>query len=108
MTPDPLYQEVVYRLHELARCASGMIPTRIPLEPLPSEITAVNDDLRIIARHVDAYLEAVGRYVSAHSPGYFDQSLFKDVLSKAIEGDATYEIEEAAEAVRERMMEAAS
>ena len=103
---DPLYADVCFRLQQLSQVCAGMIPTRIPLEPRPSEIEAVNDDLLIIAKHVDAYLQAVGAYVAANTPGYFDQSLFKDQLIGAIEGNATYAIEEVAHCLREEMQEA--
>lgn len=108
MTPDPLYADLCARWKQLADVANGIVPTRIPLEPCPGEIKAVADDLMVLARNVDALIESYGAYLDANTPGYFDVSLFKDQLIKAIEGDALYEIEEAAEAVRERMYEAVS
>ena len=55
----------------------------------------VADDLRVLARKVDALVEAYGDYVDANTSG-IDRSLFKDVLFTAIDGNALYEIEQAA------------
>ena len=60
----------------------------------------VGDDLRTLARKVDALLEAYGDYVGANAPG-IDRSLFKDVLFNALDGNALYEIERASEQLRD-------
>ena len=81
------------------RARPGLIPTRIPLEPAPGEIAMVGDDLRLLARKVDALVEAYGDYVDANAP--IDRSLFKDVLFNAIDGNALYEIEQASRQLRD-------
>ena len=60
----------------------------------------VGDDLRVLARKVDALVEAYGDYVGAHAPG-IDRSLFEDVLFNAIDGNALYEIEQASQQLRD-------
>jgi hypothetical protein len=97
---DRRYADVQYRWRELSACAAGIVPTRIPLEPAPGEIEMVGDDLRLLARKVDALVEAYGDYVGANAPG-IDRSLFKDVLFNAIDGNALYEIEQASQQLRD-------
>lgn len=60
----------------------------------------VADDLRVLARKVDAIVEAYGDYVDANAPG-IDRTLFKDVLFNAIDGNALYEIEQASQQLRD-------
>lgn len=103
---DPRYATVEHRWRELSTCASGIIPARIPLEPVPGEIAMIGDDLRVLARKVDALLEAYGDYVDANTPG-IDRSLFKDVLFNAIDGNALYEIEQASQQLQDDNVERA-
>jgi hypothetical protein len=97
---DARYADLQYRWRELSTCAAGIVPTRIRLEPAPAEIDMVGDDLRALARRVDALVEAYGDYVGANAPG-IDRSLFKDVLFNALDGNALYEIERASEQLRD-------
>ena len=97
---DSKYADIQHRWRELSACASGIVPARIPLEPAPSEIEMVADDLRVLARKVDALVEAYGDYVDANAPG-IDLALFKDVLFNAMDGNAFYEIEQASQQVRD-------
>ncbi len=98
---DSRYADIQHRWRELSACASGIIPTRIPLEPAPGEIDMVADDLRVLARKVDALIEAYGEYINANTPGEFDRSLFKEQLFGALDGNALYEIEQASQQLRE-------
>jgi hypothetical protein len=97
---DSRYADLAYRWRELSTCAAGIVPTRIPLEPSPGAIEMVGDDLRTLARKVDALVEAYGDYVGANAPG-IDRSLFKDVLFNALDGNALYEIEQASQQLRD-------
>ena len=103
---DPRYSEVCARLKILAVTAAGMIPTKLPLEPTSSDMREIIKDLEVIARDVDALIAAYGSYIAANVSGYVDQSLFKDQLGGALEGNALYTIEEAAEMLAEEMSEA--
>ncbi len=102
---DPYLQEVAHRWQELARVAGGIVPTAIPLDPRPSEILAARDDLEVLAKHVDALLASYGAYLNAHSPCSVDQTYFTDRLWGDLQGNATYCVQEVADAVRERIME---
>lgn len=53
-------------------------------------------------------IAAYGSYVAANSPGKVDLSQFTDQLSGALDGNALYEIEAAADRVREDLLEAVS
>ena len=97
---DSRYVDIQYRWRELSACAAGIIPTRIPLEPAPGEIGMLGDDLRVLARKVDALVEAYGNYLDANAPG-IDRSLFENVLFNAIDGNALYEIEQASQQLRD-------
>lgn len=97
---DARYAAIEHRWRELSSCAAGIIPTQIALDPAPGEIDMIGDDLRVLARKVDALVEAYGDYVDANAPG-IDRSLFKDVLFNAIDGNALYEIEQASEQLRD-------
>ena len=90
---------------QLSTCAAGIVPTRIPLEPAPGEIEMVGDDLRTLARKVDALVEAYGNYIGANAPG-IDRSLFEDVLFNALDGNALYEIEQASQQLATTMRSA--
>ena len=96
---DSRYAEIQYRWRELSICAAGIVPTRIPLEPAPGEIAIVADDLRVLARKVDALVEAYGDYIDANAP--IDRSLFEHVLFNALDGNALYEIEQASQQLRD-------
>ena len=90
------YTDLQQRWRELSACAAGITPSRIPLEPAPAEIAIVADDLRVLARKVDALVEAYGIYVDANSCG-IDRSVFENVLLNALDGNALYEIEQASQ-----------
>jgi hypothetical protein len=96
---DSRYADIQHRWRELSACAAGIVPTRIPVEPSPGEIELVGDDLRVLARKVDALVEAYGTYLDANAPG-IDCSLFENVLLNAIDGNALYEIEQASQQLR--------
>jgi hypothetical protein len=52
--------------------------------------------LRRLAAIIDPVVSAIGSYASHHF-GWVDQRLFKDQLLNALEGDATFVIEQAAD-----------
>jgi len=58
------------------------------------EIGVVAEDLRVLARKVDALVEAYGEYVDSNTSG-IDRSVFESVLLNALDGNALYEIERA-------------
>ena len=52
--------------------------------------------LRRLAAIIDPVVSAIGSYANHHF-GWVDQRLFKDQLLNALEGDATFVIQEAAD-----------
>lgn len=101
---DNCWRDVQQRWRDLATSAAGISPTRIPLEPLPEDIDSIGDDLRLLARRVDAIVDAYGAYMTMHAPG-IDRSVFSDVLFGALDGNALYEINCAAERLRDDRLE---
>lgn len=106
MTTCPWYADVQARWKQLADCANGIIPTKLPVSPVPGEIRALEDDLLTLARHVDGLIASYGQYLAAHASGKVDQSVFTDQLRGALDGNATFEISEVADRLREDMLEA--
>ena len=104
---DPHYDQLCRRWDELGDLCQNITPTSLSLDPRPSEINAVRDDLECLARKVDALVAEYGRYVARSSGTNVDQECFTDVLLKAIDGNALYEIECAADDVRQMYLEAA-
>lgn len=107
MVACPHYADLQARWKQLAIAAAGVTPTKLPLEPRPSEVRALRDDLETLAHHVDALVESYGRYLAANATRPVDQSVFKDQLLGALEGNATFEIDETADRIREDILEAA-
>lgn len=97
-------RDVQHAWDMLRLCAAGIRPTTISIDPQPSEIESVGGDLRTLARHVDRLISVYGRMLAAHVP--IDLSLFEDVLTRAIDGDALYEIQCAADDLRSDQREA--
>jgi hypothetical protein len=97
----PTHAEIVHRWKDLARIAAGIAPTKLPLEPMPSEILSIKDDLEVLADKVDALIEAYGLYVQARSGYRIHPKLMRDQLLGAIDGNLLYEIECAAAKVRD-------
>lgn len=103
---DPYLADITARWRELSKVAQGITPTRLPLEPSPSDIRALRDDLEALIRAVDPLVEAYGEYAAAYSGHSIDQGLFRDQLLGALDGNALYEIESAAERLQEKISEA--
>lgn len=98
---DIYYEQVLARLRELGQLGIGMAPVRLPLEPEPDEIEAINDDLRDIATKVDAVVRAYAEYIQHMTGHRIPEELYIDQLFKALDGNLIYEIEQAADQLRE-------
>jgi len=73
----------------------SLTPTRIVGAPDMADARALIDDLDAICTIVDPVVAAIGHYAEANF-GRLDQSLFIDQLHGALDGNATFEIEQAA------------
>src|SRR5215470_12913371 len=74
---------------------AGLRPARIVGEPELADARNLIDDLQAVASIVDPIIVAIGDYAEANF-GRLDASLFKDQLRGALEGNATFEIEQVA------------
>jgi len=72
-----------------------LIPHAIVGDPTMADAKALQQDLDAIAAIVDPVVNAVGRYAQSNF-GRIDLSLFTDQLRDALDGNATFEIEQAA------------
>lgn len=93
--------EIIHRIAELQAFLAGFKPTVLPLEPYPSEIEELANDLRLFAEKVDRVVEAYGQYAQQMTGHRMDQSLYTNVLTHGLDGNLTYEISEAADKLRE-------
>lgn len=57
------YAEIIRALRQLGTLGNGMIPSKIVGEPNHQDAADIIKDLAVIARHVDAVIEAYGAYV---------------------------------------------
>ncbi len=80
---------------------------RVYVNPDPADFENVNDYLLDVAKIVDELLLAVGREIKSNATTTVDMSQFTDVLRGAIEGNATFQITQQAEAVQSERMQAA-
>lgn len=95
-TPRPIalaHQIMVAKLGTLR-------PPRIFVNPDPEEFGAVNEYLTDVARIVDECLLAVGKEVKANASVNINLDFFTNVLANELEGNACFEVERAAEEVR--------
>jgi hypothetical protein len=69
---------------------------RIVGEPDRTDAEKLVANLRQLAAIIDPVVAAIGRYANHHF-GWVDQRLFTSQLLNALEGDATFVIQEAAE-----------
>jgi hypothetical protein len=100
---DPYHDELVDLWRDLGALGAGIIPAKLPVTPEPDDIAMIRVDLLLLARKADRLIAAYGEYLNAHVGYSVDQSLFKDQLYGALEGNALFEVEEAATDVREQM-----
>ena len=83
----------------LSVASLGIVPTNIVGQPNRQDAINLADDLRCLARHVDALVLEYGRYAQSTlgiSQRMVDEC-FTDVLSGAIEGNATFILERTGE-----------
>jgi hypothetical protein len=75
---------------------TGLTLTRIVGEADANDATLLADDLRDVAKIVDAFVAEIGSYAGSNF-NRIDEKLFANVLSDAIDGNALYELETAGE-----------
>ena len=83
-----------------------LVPHTIYGDPTMEDAKALQQDLDAIAAIVDPVVNAVGRYAQSHF-GRIDMALFTDQLRDALDGNATFDIEQAARTWEEEWSETA-
>lgn len=83
-------------LDSLATFCQGIIPTRVASFPSASDGIELANDLRLLTDRVDRVIAAYGDYAQS-TLGSVDLDLFKDQLLGTLDGNALYEIEQAAQ-----------
>jgi len=83
------------RLADLARFCIQIIPTELSNRVTADDGIELAKDLRLLAARVDAVISAYGDYAERKIGG-IDESLFKNQLLDALEGNALYQIESGA------------
>lgn len=89
------------RLKLIQALLSMKAPKPISTFPIPCEFNSVADHLREAATIFDEWLGAIGHQVADNASHNVDMRVFEGAFTGAIDGNATYEIEN----VAERMME---
>jgi len=86
---------------DMVKTLSMLQPPRIFVNPDPEEFGAVNEYLIAIARIVDECLLAVGKDVKANASVNINLGFFTDVLRNELEGNACFEVDRAADEIRD-------
>lgn len=76
-------------------------PKAYPVFPSPGHHEGVAHYLRELAAIVDAHIETIGMHARDNAITDLDLRCFEDVLSGAIEGNATHVLEEEAHELRD-------
>lgn len=74
---------------------------KLPALTEPDDFRELCADLRAFADIIDPVIEAFGEATDLHSTRKVDLKVFENVLSDAIDGNATFEIEHSAEVLQE-------
>lgn len=110
--PDPYHDEITRLWRSLGDIGAKIIPAKLATSPEPDDIGAIRDDLDVLCRNVDRLVLAYGEYLNSRTSHKIDltssNSLWKDQLAGALDGQAFHEIEEAAQDIRDQaeMMDA--
>lgn len=97
----PLAKAQAVMVGELARLAAP----RLHVNPLPEEFEDVADYLLRGARIIDAWIKEVGLEVRSAAVTNIDMGPFTEQVVGALQGNAMFEIDRAAEALREERNE---
>lgn len=93
----------------LVRALAAMpVPRPIGSYPIAGDFEAIRDHLREAAAIFDGWLGDIGHQVGDNASGPLDLTQFTDAFSDAIDGNATFVCEQAAELLRQDVLELAS
>lgn len=77
------------------------VPGAIPVFPHPSCFAVAADHVREASRLFDEWLSAIGHEIADNSVCHVDHKQFRSAYTDAVDGNALYECERAAEALIE-------
>lgn len=76
--------------------------------PMPDDHLALRDHIRAMSNQFDMWLRTVGEEARANSAHAFDLKVFDSAYADAVDGWATYELEQQAELLRDDLGECAA
>lgn len=94
------HQELLRKLHALE------VP-KLDHCSTPDQLLGVKEHLEEIAKAVDAYVEKVGEEATRSTTAHIDDRWFRHLLFGALDGYALFELEKAADEIREEERQAA-
>ena len=86
--PNDAIREAAQRLLTFRVC-------KVPVSSTPEDAAALKDDLMAVTAILDPIIEAFGTYARS-TLGPVDMDLFRNQIRAALDGNAAYEIENAA------------
>lgn len=100
--PNPL----AIAVSDLIKTLLAMPVPRIPIEPDPGDIQDLNIFMSDYTKAFDALHKAVGEQLSANVSSKVDMGCFTDVFRNATDGEARFEVNRAADIMRDERAEA--
>ncbi len=89
------------RLALIQKLLRLQVPKALSSYPIPSDFVELANHVREASAIFDEWIETIGFQVEQNAPCNVDQRAFCGAYTGAIEGNATFEIEEVGEAIRE-------
>ena len=106
LSPDKVNNPFeVARRKLVASIAAAQVPYGYPAYPAPDDHEAVRDHIREIAERCDEWLSAVGLEVKSNVTTKVSMSDFEHVFTDAVDGNTLFELDRAAEQLREDFLE---
>lgn len=104
VSDNPLARHHAALVGELAR----FVVPRIHVNPLPEEFEDVADYLLRVSRACDRWLKSIGEEINRNATISIDMDVFTEQFVAAVDGNATFQCDRAAEELREEQSEIAS
>jgi len=88
------------RLALIKRLLELKAPKAYPTFPSPDDHLSIKDHLLLVGEIVDEYLATVGSEIRDNANCAIDKDLFNGTFMRAIDGNETFALDEAAQTVR--------
>jgi hypothetical protein len=101
--PRPIRTDAMARIHRaLVEAMNRLDVPQLPTQPEPEDFEAVADYIQRVTLIFDVtWLQDIGAEVASNALCRIDQSMFCGQFVGAIDGNATFELDSAAQAARE-------